>query len=123
MKLDAINMNPALLRKPETTNLNMAAIEETARDFEAMFMAEMLRPMFEGVKPDSLFGGGKGEEVFNSMMIDEYGKSMASTGVLGIADLVKEQLIQMQAEAHKAQVAQNMHGSSDVATGEILDVQ
>ena len=117
MKLDsAIQLNPALLQKATAApDINMAKIDETARDFEAMFMTEMLRPMFEGIKVDETFGGGKGEEVFQSMMLDEYGKNMATQGSLGIADLVKEQLIEMQSKANQQKIAQNMHNQSEGA--------
>lgn len=71
-------------------------IEETARDFEAMFMAEMLKPMFEDIETDGPFGGGKGEEVFRSFMLQEYGKMIAETGQIGIADQVKTEMIRMQ---------------------------
>ena len=32
--------------------------------------------MFSGIKTDGLFGGGQGEEMFRSMMIDQYGKQL-----------------------------------------------
>ncbi len=73
-------------------------IDETAQDFEAMFVSEMMKPMFEGVKPDKMFGGGKAEEVFNGMMLQEYGKLIAQTGQLGIAEQVKAEMIRLQEE-------------------------
>lgn len=75
---------------------NIEQIEEAARDFEAMFVSEMMKPMFEGLKPNALFGGGKGEEVFQGLMLDEYGKLVAATGQTGIADGVKAAMIEMQ---------------------------
>lgn len=78
---------------------NDARIEAAARDFEALFVAQMLKPMFEGIEVNNRFGGGKGEEIFRSFMIDEYGKMIAETGQLGIADAIKQQLIQMQSDA------------------------
>ncbi len=123
MKLDSLPINTTLLNKPLDMKLNMAAIDETARDFEAMFMTEMLKPMFEGIQPDETFGGGKGEEVFNSLMLDEYGKTMASTGTVGIAELVKQQLIEMQSKANEPEVAQDMHGPKNVTTGDVADVR
>jgi len=75
-----------------------AQIETAAKDFEAMFMTQMLKPMFEGLKVNDMFGGGKGEEVFSSFLIDEYGKMMAETGQLGIADAIKAEMIKMQSE-------------------------
>ena len=109
MYLSPLTLNPALLNQKKAPDIDMARIDETARDFEAMFMTEMLRPMFEGLKVDETFGGGKGEEIFQSMMLDEYGKNMAAQGSLGIADLVKEQLIEMQSRANEPEMAQNMH--------------
>ncbi len=75
---------------------DLQKIEETARDFEAVFVAEMMKPMFEGISTEAPFGGGKGEEIFRSMLLQEYGKIMAQTGSIGVASSVKEQMIQMQ---------------------------
>lgn len=77
----------------------MAKFDAAAKDFEAMFVSEMMKPMFEGIKVDPTFGGGKGEEIFQGMMLQEYGKMMAETGQLGIADTIKQELIRMQSEA------------------------
>lgn len=74
-------------------------IDAAAKDFEAMFISEMMKPMFEGIKPDEQFGGGKGEEIFSGMMVQEYGKLMAETGQLGIADSIKGEMIRMQEAA------------------------
>ena len=90
----------------------MAQIKNSAEDFEAMFVTEMMRPMFDTVEVDETFGGGKGEEIFRGFMLDEYGKQMATSGGLGIADLVKAQLIEMQSQADKGSMAQNMHENS-----------
>jgi len=78
---------------------NEDEFDAAAKDFEAMFVTEMMKPMFEGIKVDSTFGGGKGEEIFRGMMLQEYGKMMAETGQLGIAEHVKTELIAMQGSA------------------------
>lgn len=75
-----------------------ARLDAVAKDFEAMFMTEMIKPMFEAIKPDPRFGGGKGEEVFRGFMLQEYGKIIAETGEIGIADAVKQELIRLQSE-------------------------
>ena len=80
-------------------NVNLQRLEETAKDFEAVFITEMMKPMFEGIKTDGTFGGGKGEEVFRGFMLQEYGKKMADTGTFGIADHVKAAMIQLQEQA------------------------
>ena len=119
MQLDSnIAMNPALLSQSKAMpSVNMQKIDETAQEFESMFLTEMLRPMFEMVEVNETFGGGRGEEVFRSFMLDEYGKQLSAGGGLGIAAMVKEQLIQMQADASKKALAQNMQGSDQEYAG------
>lgn len=78
---------------------NETQIDRAAQEFEAMFVAEMMKPMFEGLEVDPMFGGGRGEEVFRGLLLQEYGKVMAATGTLGIADAVRRQMIEMQQAA------------------------
>ena len=80
---------------------NIKEIEAAAQDFEAVFLSQMIKPMFEGLKPNSTFGGGKGEEVFSAMMVQEYGKIMAENGGIGIAKHVKAEMIRIQEELEK----------------------
>jgi peptidoglycan hydrolase FlgJ len=75
---------------------NEAAIDKVAEDFEAFFAGAYFEQMFSGIQPDSVTGGGEGESMFRSLMIQEYGKSVAKQHVLGIADVVKRQLLQLQ---------------------------
>jgi hypothetical protein len=56
----------------------------------------MLSHMFEGVGNDPIFGGGKGEEVFKSFLLDEYGKSVSRAGGFGIADAVQKEMLRQQ---------------------------
>lgn len=76
----------------------MERLEQTAQEFEAVFIAEMMKPMFEGISTEAPFGGGKGEEVFRGMMLQQYGKIVAQTGGVGISDAVKEHMIQLQGQ-------------------------
>ena len=115
MKLSPLQINPALLSGGNTVQTppvskEMAKIEQTAREFESMFLSEMLKPMFESVKVNDMFGGGKTEEVFRGFMRDEYGKMMAGTRGIGLADQIKQSLIEMQLEADNKSLAQNMQG-------------
>lgn len=80
----------------------MEKIDETAQDFEAVFISEMMKPMFEGLSTEAPFGGGKGEEVFRGMLLQEYGKLISQTGAIGLSDNIKAQMIQMQEEANAA---------------------
>ena len=96
--------NTILEAKRSAKEKDQAQLDAVAKDFEAMFVTEMMKPMFEQIKPDERFGGGKGEEIFSGMMLQEYGKMMAETGQLGIAEAVKQELIRMQEEASQVNI-------------------
>jgi len=76
---------------------DMAALKRVGQDFEAQFLSQMIGHMFADVKTNKMFGGGKGEEMFRSLLVDEYGKSIAKAGGIGIADqVVRSVLLQFQ---------------------------
>lgn len=83
-----------------------AKMERAAKDFEAVFLSEMMKPMFDGLKSDGMFGGGHAEEIFRSVMIQEYGKMVADTGRVGIADHVRDAMIKLQEQQTKASSSQ-----------------
>ncbi len=74
-------------------------IDHAAKDFEAVFISQMLTHMWSGVKTDGPFGGGHAEEVYRSMLIEEYGKVIAEQGGLGVSDALRAELINMQSQA------------------------
>jgi peptidoglycan hydrolase FlgJ len=77
-------------RMPEVKSM------EAAKEFEAVFLTEMFSHMFESVGVDPVFGGGSGERIYRSMMVQEYAKKMADSGGVGIADSLQKMMIQMQ---------------------------
>jgi Rod binding domain-containing protein len=83
------------LRSMKTTDPKEA--DRVSHDFEAMFLSSMLQPMFATLKPGKgLFGGGNAESTFQAMMVDEYGKVMSKAGGVGIAAMVRKQILQTQ---------------------------
>lgn len=75
-----------------------ARIERAAKDFEALVLAELLAPIFDGVdSPAIAGGGGTGEKAFSSLLTQEYARTIAERGGFGVADAVKTSLIDMQA--------------------------
>lgn len=75
------------------------AAQKAAQEFEGVFLSQMLNQMFSGIETDSTFGGGAGEDMFRSLMIDEYGKEMASQGGIGLAKSVLKELVAAQEHA------------------------
>ena len=84
-----------LAAKPQATPM-AARAEKAAKDYESVFISQMLGAMFSGIKSDGITGGGQGEEMFRSLMINEYGKSVAAQGGFGLADQMKAQLLKHQ---------------------------
>lgn len=71
-------------------------IKEAAQGFEAMFLNQMLKPMFDTIKTDEMFGGGEGEDMWKSMMVDTYAKEITKKGGVGIAEQVMQVMIKAQ---------------------------
>ena len=67
-----------------------------AQDFEAMFLNTMLEPMFEGLGNEGPFGGGSGVETWRGMMVQEWSKSIAASGGLGLANQVYSDILALQ---------------------------
>ncbi|MEQ8504075.1 MAG: rod-binding protein [Rhodospirillales bacterium] len=76
--------------------MTTARMRKVAQDFEAVFISEMIRPMFENIEAEKPFGGGPAEDIWRNLQIDEYGKAISKSGGVGIADAVMDQLIRMQ---------------------------
>lgn len=74
-------------------------VDKASQDFEAMFMTQMLSPMFDGLTTNPMFGGGHGEEVMKTFMLQEYGKIIAKNGHLGLTSEIKAAMIRLQDQA------------------------
>ena len=73
-----------------------AKVRETAEAFEASFLAQMLKPMFEGLSTDGPFGGGQAEETWRGFMIDAMAKQTVRAGGIGLTDQVVSEMLRMQ---------------------------
>lgn len=94
-------VDPALVR-PLVARANPAVtarMRETAEKFEASFLSQMLKPMFEGLKTDGPFGGGEAEGTWRSFMIEAMAKQTVKAGGIGLADQVVAQMLKMQEES------------------------
>lgn len=87
--------DPALLAEQAKNKKNT---HQAAQKFEAMFMNEMMSYMFQGLETDSPFGGGRGEEVFRSLMVEQYSQKIADSGQTKITDMMQKEMLRMQEE-------------------------
>ena len=80
------------LRQAKTTD----QARKVAEDFEAVFLSQMLKPMFANFGAEEPFGGGAAEEMWRGMQIDEYGKAISKAGGVGITDSVFREILKAQ---------------------------
>ncbi|MFG3591722.1 flagellar assembly peptidoglycan hydrolase FlgJ [Bradyrhizobium sp. RDI18] len=99
-KTSLINGRKDPLLADALTKISPEAQKKTrakAEEFEAMFLNSMLSQMTTGVKGEGPFGDTPGTGVWRSMLTDEYSKSFAKSGGIGISNDVFRTLILQQA--------------------------
>ncbi len=87
----------AALQKVSTKQ--QAKAKATATDFEGMFLNSMFSQMTAGLQGDGPFGNTPGTGVWRSMLTEQYSKSFARAGGVGIASEVYRSMIMKQAKA------------------------
>jgi flagellar protein FlgJ len=97
--LPAVAPLPASTLPPE----KVGKLWQTAKEFEAMALGQLLMPMFETVDTThSKFGGGNAEGAWRPMLVDAIGKQIATHGGLGLAAPVFAAMLRAQ-ERHDEQ--------------------
>lgn len=97
--LESSALNKALLSVQNGTKTNKEnndKITEKSKELEGVFISVMIEPMFPNGKESDLYGGGNGQGIFRSLMIQEYGKIMANAGGVGLTKGIEKQLLQQQ---------------------------
>ena len=104
------NNNGSATVQAQATNLMKVAgakgltpekIDAVAKDFESNFISQMLQSMFDTSDIKDGLGGSEAEETFQSMMVEQYGKVIARTGGIGVADQIKRSMLAMQEVSKK----------------------
>lgn len=70
--------------------------KKISQDFEGLFIGMMVKTMHDTVGQDKLTGGGHGEEVFRSMLDQEYVDQAVKRGGFGLAKLIEKEIIQQE---------------------------
>ena len=75
--------------------------KKVSQDFEGLFVGMMMKSMRATVGKDALTGGGHGEDVYRSMLDQQYADaSVKRGGGLGLAKLIEKDIIRQ--ESRKA---------------------
>src|SRR5579863_1694392 len=83
-----------------------AKAKATAQDFEAVFLNSMFAQMTSGLKGEGPFGSTTGTGVWRSMLTEQYSKSFAQAGGVGIAKDIYRTLIMRASDAGQTQEKQ-----------------
>lgn len=75
---------------------NAAEARQVAEELEGVFLSQVLQPMFANVSAEAPFGGGLAEDMWRSLQVEEYGKAMARSGGIGLADAVMREILKLQ---------------------------
>ncbi len=75
---------------------NKTDVREAAEEFEAVFLNNMLQSMFTGLQEGGTWGKGHGADAWQSLLIDEYARSIAAGRGIGLADSVERELLALQ---------------------------
>jgi peptidoglycan hydrolase FlgJ len=73
-----------------------AKAKTASQKFEAMFLNSMFQQMFTSTDGDGPMGGSGALKVWRSFLTDEYAKTFAKNGGVGIATHVYNQLLKHQ---------------------------
>jgi len=83
-------------------NISAQQVETTAKNFESLFLGEMVETMFGDSGGEEAFGSSESNEIYKGLMAQEYGRIIANSGGIGIADYIKRELLAMQESGGKS---------------------
>lgn len=89
--LDLLNAQTPAVGRFSTASL--AKAKAASQDFEAVFLNNMFQQMFTGIDGEGPFGGNGATGVWRSFLTDQYARSFAKAGGIGIADQVYNTLL------------------------------
>lgn len=90
--LENSNRTPFLDKAQSQTPPGKDDLKKAAKEFESYFISYLLKVMRESIPKDSLFGGGKGEEMYRSFQDEELAKKMVDSGGIGLTEIIMRDL-------------------------------
>ena len=78
---------------PGSRKIDREKLKKACSDFEALFLARMMKIMRQSVPSSGLWGNGPGKEIYDSLMDQELGKKMAQREGLGLGKKIYHQVL------------------------------
>jgi flagellar protein FlgJ len=80
-------------KDPGSRKIDREKLKKACSDFEALFLARMLKMMRQSVPSSGLWGHSPGKEIYDSLMDQELGKKMAQREGLGLGKKLYNQVL------------------------------
>lgn len=99
------------------------ALRKAAKQFESVFMSQLLKQMRSTIHQEEMFHGGAGEQIFTEMLDEEFAEKMSARGT-GIADMLYRQLSrQFGVEETNENALPGTTGAGDALQQKMQDMQ
>lgn len=94
------NQKEAELQSPEfkkaldkaISNKDDQKLKDACKQFESLFLYQMLQKMRDTVPTGGFIGDSQGEKIFRSLLDEEMTKEMSNAGGLGLAEMLYQQM-------------------------------
>jgi flagellar protein FlgJ len=88
--------------------------KKVSQDFEGLFVGMMMKSMRSTVGKDKLTGGGHGEEVYRSMLDQEYANvAVKRAGGVGLAKMIERDIIRQESRKVVRAAVSKAEGSTE----------
>lgn len=91
-QLNSLTEKTAAGKEYPLANEDDKRLMEACREFEAIFLNELLKSMRKTIPQGGLLEKSFGQDVFQSMLDTEYAKIMAQSRTTGLAEILYQQL-------------------------------
>ncbi|HSR50121.1 MAG TPA: rod-binding protein [Acidobacteriota bacterium] len=92
MDIDTLSAVTSDIRLKDAVQRPQASLEEMAQQFEAVFVAQVLKVMRESVGSSGLFEDAPGKDVHMSMLDQHLAQELVRQGGFGLAEQMRQHL-------------------------------
>lgn len=79
-------------RGGDKAELDKQRLKQAAREFEALFLEQLMKDMRDATPKADLLGRGRDQELFQEMLDGEFVRLMTNSGGIGLADFLVRSL-------------------------------
>ncbi len=90
---DTKPLSDLLTQNSKGSRVDDAKLKKACTELESLFIHQMFKAMRQTLPKTRLFGGGAGEEAFQSLFDQELSRSMAQRSGIGLGQRIYQQMI------------------------------